>query len=220
MSGAEPAAVGRPRSARTRPAFLVVLVVLVVAGVLLFDVIAIRTGHQAWPWRVGTGRRLADRHLDDPWVLAGAGVTLLLGLLLLWLAFAAGERRWLPLRDAGAVIDRAGVAALISERAGRLPDVHSVKVKVSARRTKVMVTGIADPAEVQRELRAELARIPLALPNRLDVRTRGYRPAPPPAAPPPAAPPTSASSPGPSQAVPPSPEPAPAVREPDEEDRA
>ncbi|MER8187075.1 DUF6286 domain-containing protein [Kitasatospora sp. NPDC094015] len=182
---------GRPRSARTWPALVVVLVVLVVAGVLLFDVIAVRTGHQAWPWRVGAAGRIADRGRDDPWVLAGGGVVLLLGVLLLWLAFAAGERRWLPLREPGAVIDRAGVAALISERAGRLPEVDRVRVKVTARRTRVTIAGAADPAAVQRELREELARIPLAVPNRLDVRTRGYRPAPPPPATPvtPAAPP-------------------------------
>ncbi|WP_371500080.1 DUF6286 domain-containing protein [Kitasatospora sp. NBC_00374] len=165
-----------PRSPRTALTFVVVVAVLVLAGALLYDVIAVRTGHRARPWRARVARELADRQLDDTWVLVGAGVAVLLGLLLLWQAFAAGERRWLPLRVPGALIDRSGVAALISDRAAELPQVQAVQVRVGRGRTRVRITGAADPVGVQKALRAELARIPLAEPNRLDVRTRGPRP--------------------------------------------
>ncbi|MFJ1703962.1 DUF6286 domain-containing protein [Kitasatospora sp. NPDC088346] len=165
-----------PRSPRTGLTSVVVVTVLVLAGALLYDLITVRTGHPASAWRARVARELADRRLDDTWVLAGAGVAVLLGLLLLWQAFAAGQRRWLPLRVPGALIDRAGVAALISDRATGLPQVRSAKVRVARGRTRVRITGAADPAGVQKVLRAELALIPLARPHRLDVRTRGPHP--------------------------------------------
>jgi len=170
---AEPAPVRRPRSARTAPAAVVATAVLVIGGALLYDVIAVRTGHQARPWRAKLAHELATRHLDDPWVLTGAGIAVLLGVWLCVLAFAPGMHRWLPLRQDGAVIDRTGVAALIVARAEEIPGVESVVVRVRQNRTQVTVTGAADPAVVQRELRAELARIPLGRPNQLDVRTHG-----------------------------------------------
>ncbi|MEU9129760.1 DUF6286 domain-containing protein [Kitasatospora sp. NPDC048540] len=166
-----------PRSPRTVPAFLTVLAVLVLAGGLLYDVIAVRSGFAAAPWRARVAHELAVRGPDDPWVLAGAGVAVVLGALLLWGAFSAGARRWLPLREPGAVIDRSGVAVLIAVRAAELPGVQGTRVRVVRRRTVVRVTGAVDPAAVQRALRAELAAIPLAAPNRLDVRVRAGRPA-------------------------------------------
>ncbi|GAA0697887.1 hypothetical protein GCM10010193_61090 [Kitasatospora atroaurantiaca] len=166
----EPVPVQGPRSARTAAAAVVATAVLVIGGALLYDVIAVRTGHQARPWRAKLAHELATRHLDDPWVLTGAGIAVLLGVWLCVLAFTPGMRRWLPLRQEGAVIDRSGVAALITARAEELPGVDSVAVRVRQNRTRVTVTGAADPAGVQRALRAELARIPLAGPNQLDVR--------------------------------------------------
>ncbi|RKE21804.1 DUF6286 domain-containing protein [Streptomyces sp. TLI_171] len=160
------------RSARAVPAALVVAVVLVAAGTLLYDVIAVRAGGQARPWRRNLAHQLATRQLDDPWVLGFASGAVVLGLLLLWLAFARGLRGWLALEPRGSAIHRTAVAALISRRAQQRPDVHSWQVRVGPRRTRVTLTGAADPAGVERELRAELARIPLAAPHRLDVRTR------------------------------------------------
>ncbi|MGW4812027.1 DUF6286 domain-containing protein [Kitasatospora cineracea] len=160
------------RSQRAVPAALVVAVLLVAAGALLYDVIAVRVGGQARPWRRELSEQLATRHLDDPWVLGIAGGAVALGLLLLWLAFARGLRGWLALEPRGAAIHRSAVAALIAGRAQRRADVHSWQVKVGRRRTRVTLTGTTDPAGAERELRAELDRIPLAAPHRLDVRTR------------------------------------------------
>ncbi|WP_051732768.1 DUF6286 domain-containing protein [Kitasatospora phosalacinea] len=160
------------RSERAVPTALVVAVLVVAAGTLLYDVIAVRAGGEARPWRQELSRQLATRHLDDPWVLGIAGGAVVLGLLLLWLALARGLRGWLALEPRGAAIHRGTVAALIARRAQQRSDVHSWRVKVKRRRTRVTLTGTADPAGAERELRAELARIPLAEPHRLDVRTK------------------------------------------------
>jgi hypothetical protein len=53
--------------------------------------------------------------------------------------------------------------------------VETIAVRVTHSRTKVTISGTADPASVQHELRAELGRVPLARPNRLDVRVRARR---------------------------------------------
>ncbi|WP_441249684.1 DUF6286 domain-containing protein [Kitasatospora sp. McL0602] len=169
--------VRRVRSPRTPAAGLVATAVLVVGGGVLYDVIAVRTGHRARPWRAQLAHQLATRHLDDTWVLVGAGAAVLLGVWLGVLAFTPGMRRWLPLRTPGqegadtAVLHRSGLAALVATRARELPEVTAVSVRAGVKRTKVTIRGTADPAAVQRELRAELARVPLGRPYRLDVRT-------------------------------------------------
>ncbi|MFE2105803.1 DUF6286 domain-containing protein [Kitasatospora sp. NPDC059463] len=170
--------VRRPRAPRTVAAAVVATVLLVVAGGLLYDVIAVRTGHRARPWRAELADELATRHLDDPAVLAGAGAGVLLGALLLGLALAPGLRRWLPLRPHGATaaaVDRSGVAALLADRAAVLPGVEHLRVRVGRRRVRIALAGPADPASVQRRLREELAAVALARPPRLDVRTAGRR---------------------------------------------
>ncbi|MFJ1754262.1 DUF6286 domain-containing protein [Kitasatospora sp. NPDC088134] len=154
------------------PTALVVAAALVGAGTLLYDLVAVRAGGRARPWRQDLARELATRHLDDPWVLGFAGGAAALGLLLLWLALAPGLRGWLPLEPAGSAIHRAALGALIADRARRRADVHSWQVKVGRRRARVTLTGTADPAGAERDLRAELARVPLAVPYRLDVRSR------------------------------------------------
>ncbi|MER5354373.1 DUF6286 domain-containing protein [Kitasatospora sp. NPDC002551] len=176
--GPAPVKVRRPRAPRTTAATVVATVLLVVAGGLLYDVIAVRTGHQARQWRADLADELATRHLDDPAVLIGAGVGAVLGGWLLWLALAPGLRRWLPLRphgDTAAAIDRAGVAALLTDRAAELPGVEHLRVRVGRRRVRIALAGPADPASVQRRLREELAAVTLARPLRLDVRMAGRR---------------------------------------------
>ncbi|MFD8482253.1 DUF6286 domain-containing protein [Kitasatospora sp. NPDC059673] len=163
------------RSERGVVTALVVAVVVVAAGMLLYDVIAVRSGGQARPWRRELAHQLATRHLDDPWVLGFAAGAVLLGLVLLWLAFRRGLRGWLALEPRGTAIHRSAVAALLSLQAQHHADLHSWQVKVGRWRTRVTVTGATDPAEVERHLRAELGRIPLAGPHRLDVRTRPVR---------------------------------------------
>ncbi|WP_406204880.1 DUF6286 domain-containing protein [Kitasatospora sp. NBC_01560] len=169
-----PVRVPRLRAPRTTAAVLVATGALLLAGALLYDVIAVRTGLPAGRWRATTADELATRHLDDPWVLLGAGAAVLLGGWLLWLAFAPGLRRWLSLLPHGgtsAAVDRTGVGTLLVDRAAGLPGVEHLTVRINSRRVKVVLTGPADPASVQRQLRDELARVTLARPLRLDVRT-------------------------------------------------
>ncbi|MFC8450498.1 DUF6286 domain-containing protein [Kitasatospora sp. NPDC057223] len=182
---AEPAAaaplprVRRPRAPRTLATAFVVVAVVVVGGALLYDVVAVRTGHSARAWRAHLADELATRHLDDVWVLLGAGAAVLVGGWLCWLAFAPGLRRWLPMRPAArtdAVIDRAAVGALLVTRADEVPGVEGTTVRINRRRVRVAIAGPADPAAVQRALTAELDRIGLARPLRLDVRTRPAKP--------------------------------------------
>ncbi|GAA1959882.1 DUF6286 domain-containing protein [Kitasatospora viridis] len=166
----------RPRSPRTGPAAVVACAVLAGAGVLLYDVTAVWTGHRAGSWRSWLAGQLATRQLDSTWVLAGAAVVAVLGCWLLVLALTPGERRWLLLRQApGAVVDRTGVAALLELRACAQPMVASARVRVGRRRARVTVHGSADVAQVRTELTAELARIELVREPRLTVRRRAAR---------------------------------------------
>ncbi|GHH58659.1 hypothetical protein GCM10018781_00420 [Kitasatospora indigofera] len=166
--------VRREKSPRTAATAVVVVAALAVCGPLLYDVIAVRAGRRAAYWRTELADQLATRHLDDLWVLLGAGAAVLLGGWLLWLAFAPGLRRWLSLLPAAttdAMIDRAGVGALLVARADEVPGVDRTTVKINRRRARVMIEGPADPAAVQRDLVAELDRITLARPLRLEVLT-------------------------------------------------
>ncbi|WP_188300458.1 DUF6286 domain-containing protein [Streptomyces sp. CBMA156] len=147
--------------------------VLVVSGALLYDVVAVRVGQPARRWRAQIADELATRHLDDLWVLVGAGAATLLGGWLLWLAVAPGLRRWLVLRPYGgttAAIDRAGVGHLLTDRAAGLDGIDRLRIRVGRRRIRISLAGAAEPALVQRQLRDELGRVGLGRPMRLDVR--------------------------------------------------
>ncbi|MDH6113487.1 hypothetical protein P3T36_001634 [Kitasatospora sp. MAP12-15] len=162
-----------PRSARGPAAAVVALVVLVASGALLYDVAAVRTGHRAGAWRVRIADELATRHLDSAWVFAAAAVAAVLGCWLLWLAVTPGNGRWLALRQApGALIERAGVAAVLEARALELTMVAAAKVRVSHRQATVTLFGSADAAQADAELAGELERIGLVRPLRLRVRLR------------------------------------------------
>ncbi|MDH6134350.1 hypothetical protein P3T37_003753 [Kitasatospora sp. MAA4] len=177
---AEPSENRVPRSARGPAAGVVALVVLVASGALLYDVAAVRTGHRAGAWRVRIAHELATRHLDSGWVLAAAGVAAALGCWLLWLAVAPGNRRWLALmRPPGALIDRAGVAALLEARALELTMVADARARVNRDRARVTLFGSADLAGAEAALTAELERIALASPLRLRLRNRPAKHRPP-----------------------------------------
>ncbi|MFH9350152.1 DUF6286 domain-containing protein [Kitasatospora sp. NPDC017646] len=166
--------VPRLRAGRAATAAVVATVVLVAAGALLYDVVAVRAGQPARRWRAQFADELATRHLDDPWVLIGAGGSVLLGGWLLWLAIAPGLRRWLVLRPyggTGAAIERAGIEHLLTDRAAGLTGIDHLRIRVGRRRVRVSVSGPVDPAVVQRQLREELGRVGLARPLRLDVRS-------------------------------------------------
>ncbi|WP_035794355.1 DUF6286 domain-containing protein [Kitasatospora mediocidica] len=169
-----------PRAARGAAAGVVALVVLVAAGALLYDVAAVRTGRRAGAWRVRIADELATRQLGSLWVLGAAGAVALLGCWLLWLALARGNRRWLALRRLpGALIECAGVAALLESAALELTMVADARVRVNPRRARVTLFGSVDLSTARDALTAELERIGLVRPLRLRLRTRPAKHRPP-----------------------------------------
>ncbi|MEU0354898.1 DUF6286 domain-containing protein [Streptomyces cyaneofuscatus] len=132
---------GRFWSARRIPAALLALVLLGAAGLLLYDIAAVRAGHPAMRWRRSLADGLADRQLDDVAVLIGAGVAALIGLWLLLLALTPGLRDLLPMRrDRAGVragLDRTAAALVLRDRAVRVPGVQSVRVRMGRRKAKV-----------------------------------------------------------------------------------
>ncbi|MFF1922298.1 DUF6286 domain-containing protein [Streptomyces sp. NPDC058221] len=132
---------GRFWSARRIPAAVLALVVLGGAGLLLYDVAAVRADHPAMQWRRSLADELARRPLDDVWVLTGASVAAAIGLWLLALALTPGLRDLLPMRrdrpDVRAALDRTAAAMVLRDRAVEVSGVQSVRVAMSRRKAKV-----------------------------------------------------------------------------------
>ncbi|WP_228994245.1 DUF6286 domain-containing protein [Streptomyces sp. DH8] len=132
---------GRFWSARRIPAALLALVLLGAAGLLLYDIVAVRADRPAMRWRRSLADGLAERHLDDVAVLVGAGVAAAIGLWLILLALTPGLRGLLPMRrDRAGVragLDRDAAALVLRDRAVGVPGVQSVRVRVGRRKAKV-----------------------------------------------------------------------------------
>jgi hypothetical protein len=132
---------GRFWSGRRIPAALVALIVLGGAGLLLYDIAAVRADHPAMQWRRSVAADLASRHLDDVWVLAGSALAAALGLWLLLLALTPGLRALLPMsrRHTGvrAGLDRNAAALVLRDRAVEVAGVQSVRVRTSRRKATV-----------------------------------------------------------------------------------
>ncbi|MGW7258129.1 DUF6286 domain-containing protein [Streptomyces sp. NPDC054834] len=132
---------GRFWSARRVPAGIVAVLLLLGAGTFLYDIAAVRAHRPAMSWRRGLARQLAERQLDDSWVLAGAGVALALGLWLLVLAATPGLRHLLPMRrqhpDVRAGLERAAAALVLRDRAMEISGVRSVRVRMGRRKAAV-----------------------------------------------------------------------------------
>ncbi|MGX2997967.1 DUF6286 domain-containing protein [Streptomyces sp. JNUCC 64] len=148
-------------SARRVPAAFAALVLLAGAGLLLYDVAAVRAGRPAMAWRRALARELATRPLDDTGVLLGAGAAAALGLLLLVLALTPGLRALLPMRgpvpDLSAALHRRAAATALRDRAVEVSGVQSVRVRVRRRRADVRaVSHFRDLADVRRDLDAVL----------------------------------------------------------------
>ncbi|MER7055869.1 DUF6286 domain-containing protein [Streptomyces sp. NPDC000351] len=145
--GAEPppASGGGPArrfwSVRRVPAGVVALLLLLVTGAFLYDVTAVRAGRSALGWRRELAGQLADRPLDNTWVLVGAGVATALGLWLLALALTPGLRKELPMRrthpDVRAGLHRDAAATVLRDRAMEVAGVQSARVRVRRRRARV-----------------------------------------------------------------------------------
>ncbi|MFG2323596.1 DUF6286 domain-containing protein [Streptomyces sp. NPDC048568] len=144
-------------SARRVPAGIVALLVLLLAGAFLYDVVAVRTGRDALGWRRDLARQLAERPLDDTWVLVGAGVAAALGLWLLLLALTPGLRRVLPMRrthpDVRAGLHRDAAATVLRDRAMEVAGVQSARVRM--RRRKARVRALSHFRELD-DVRADL----------------------------------------------------------------
>ncbi|MDX3517976.1 DUF6286 domain-containing protein [Streptomyces scabiei] len=168
-------------SARRIPAAVLAVLLLGGAGLLLYDVVAVRAGRPAMQWRRSLARELAERPLDDPWVLAGASVAVLLGLWLLLLAATPGLRDVLPMRRVHprvrAGLHRGAAALALRDRAMEVSGVRSVRVRAGRRRVDVRaVSHFRELDEVRADLDVTLADgirgLGLSRPPALSVHVR------------------------------------------------
>ncbi|MEU8528837.1 MULTISPECIES: DUF6286 domain-containing protein [Streptomyces] len=151
---------GRFWSVRRIPAAIVALVVLGAAGLLLYDVAAVRADHSAMQWRRSLADDLATRPLDNAWVLAGAGLAVVLGIWLLVLALTPGLRAVLPMRrehtDVRAGLDREAASLVLRDRAMEVSGVQSVRVRTG--RSRVKVRALSHFRELD-QVRADLTAV-------------------------------------------------------------
>ncbi|NEB01321.1 DUF6286 domain-containing protein [Streptomyces sp. SID13726] len=144
-------------SARKVPAGITAVLLLLVAGIFLYDIAAVRAHRPAMHWRRELARQLAQRPLDDTWVLVGAGVAAALGLWLILLAVTPGLRTVLPMRrthpDVRAGLHRDAAATVLRDRAMEVAGVQSVRVRAS--RAKADVRAISHFRELD-DVRADL----------------------------------------------------------------
>ncbi|MET8980293.1 DUF6286 domain-containing protein [Streptomyces sp. NPDC004539] len=168
-------------SARRAPAALTAVLVLAASGVLLYDVSAVRADRPAMRWRRELAHQLAQRPLDDAWVLTGAGVAVALGALLLVLAATPGHRDVLPMRaahpDVRAGLHRDAAALVLRDRAMEVSGVRSAHVRMGRRRIDVrVVSHFRELDEVHADLESTLATaldgLGLARPPALSVHVR------------------------------------------------
>ncbi|WP_327366609.1 DUF6286 domain-containing protein [Streptomyces sp. NBC_01217] len=172
---------GRFWSARRIPAALLALVVLAAAGLLLYDVAAVRADRPAMRWRRTLARELAERPLDNAWVLAGTAAAMAIGVWLLVLALTPGLRDLLPMRrdrpGVRAGLDRTAAALVLRDRAVEVSGVQSVRVRMG--RSKVGVRAVSHFRELD-DVRADLdtvlgtgiRELGLARPPSLSVHVR------------------------------------------------
>ncbi|MFD8807248.1 DUF6286 domain-containing protein [Streptomyces sp. NPDC059597] len=172
---------GRFWSARRVPAALVALCLIGGAGLLLYDVAAVRAGHPAMYWRRELARQLAEQRVDAIPVLAGAAFVAAVGLWLLFLALTPGLRRLLPMSrphpDVRAALRREAAAVLLRDRAMDISGVREAHVRVGRRKADVkVVSHFREPEEVREDLDTTLdgavRELGLSRPPKLSVRVR------------------------------------------------
>ncbi|MFI0979035.1 DUF6286 domain-containing protein [Streptomyces sp. NPDC021093] len=165
-------------SARRIPAGVAATVLFGAAGLLLYDVLAVRSGRPGMRWRRDLAKALAERPLDQVWIQVGAGLAVALGLWLVVLAVTPGLRSLLPMRDplrdptrdpvreegAGAGEVRAGVersaaALVLRDRAMEVPGVQGARVRVGRGRVTVRaVSHFRELADVREDLGEAMRR--------------------------------------------------------------
>ncbi len=149
-------------SARRVPAGVLALLIAAVAGLFLYDIAAVRADRPAMRWRGTLARQLAERPLDDLWVLVGAAVAVALGIGLLVLAATPGLRDVLPMRrvhtGVRAGLHRGAAAMVLRDRAMEVSGVRTVRVHVGRRKVEVRaVAHFRELDEVRADLDATLA---------------------------------------------------------------
>ncbi|MGW6061042.1 DUF6286 domain-containing protein [Streptomyces sp. NPDC055189] len=144
-------------SPRRVPATVLALLLLGGAGLLLYDIAAVRAGHSAMAWRGDLARELAERPLKDTAVLVGAGVAVAAGLWLIVLAATPGLRAVLAMRredpDVRAGLHRGAAAMVLRDRAMDVSGVQSVRVRM--KRSKVDVHAVSHFRELD-DVRGDL----------------------------------------------------------------
>jgi hypothetical protein len=160
--GSEGGRVGRFWSTRRVPAGIVALLLLGLTGLFLYDIVSVRAGRPGMYWRRELAEQLAERPLDDTWVLVGAGVAAVLGLWLLVLAVTPGLRDVLPMRrthtGVRAGLHRDAAATALRDRAMEVAGVQSARVRVRRRRADVRaVSHFREVDDVRTDLDAVVA---------------------------------------------------------------
>ncbi|MGW5737905.1 MULTISPECIES: DUF6286 domain-containing protein [Streptomyces] len=144
-------------SPRRVPAAVLALLILGGAGLVLYDIAAVRAGHSAMGWRRDLARELSVRPLDDTAVLVGAAVAAAAGLWLIVLAATPGLRAVLAMRredaDVRAGLHRAAAAMVLRDRAMDVSGVQSVRVRMT--RSKVDVRAVSHFRELD-DVRSDL----------------------------------------------------------------
>ncbi|MGW3246710.1 DUF6286 domain-containing protein [Streptomyces sp. NPDC001070] len=149
-------------SARRAPAAVTAVLLAAGAGLLLYDVAAVRAGRPGMAWRRILADELATRPLDDPWIIAGACVAVVLGLWLLVVAATPGLRDVLSMRPGTAPVraglDRHAAELTLRDRAVEVSGVRSARVTVTRRTATVRaVIAFRETEEVRADLAAALA---------------------------------------------------------------
>ena len=160
--GEPPGPAGRFWSERRVAAVLVSCVLLIAAGLLLYDLVSVRAGQPAAEWRRRLAHELATRELGEGVVVLIALAATLLGAWLLVLAVTPGLRGLLPMRrEPGrlrAGIERSAAAVVLRDRALEVSGVRSVRVSVGRHRVRVLAEShFRDLDEVRSDLDAVLA---------------------------------------------------------------
>lgn len=170
---------GRFWSKRRLPAVLISLVVLGAAGLLLYDLAAVRAGRPAMHWRRVLAGDLAKWRLDDVGVLAVAAAVMLIGLWLIVVAVTPGLRSLLPMRrdraHVRACLHRDAAALVLRDRAMEVSGVQSVRVRMRRNKASVRAQShFRDLDDVRADLEtavgAGLRELGLARPPALSVR--------------------------------------------------
>ncbi|MFD3522084.1 DUF6286 domain-containing protein [Streptomyces sp. NPDC058653] len=179
--GDEDHGTGRFWAGRRIPAAVVAAVLAGAAGLVLYDVSAVRAEHPAMYWRRWLADRLATVPLDNTWVLVGSSAAAAVGVWLIVLALTPGMRQVLPMRRGPsrvrAGLDREAVALILRDRALEVAGVQSARVR--ARRSKVRVRAISHfrelddvRADLDTALGAGIGELGLVDPPGLSVRVR------------------------------------------------